>query len=456
MPESAQFKGQQQNIRSFIVQVRNQENTKCLGTGFVVEGGYILTCAHVVIAAGINPCGEFPISPPYTSYVQRKFPNFFLNSFEEDLLWIRFLQAKSPMQRDYRAQVHRCLLNSYEDDVLMLKLVDSEVPPGVGYARLGLATPATLRVDPQRRRFRSYGYKQLGEYEASWCEGTTLGFVDRPVDRSLHHDPLQLDTKQASVGMSGAPVLDMESNLVIGLIAETWNDWSSFQNRDVVFATANEVMEIASFEVALAAEETSSQMEKNTEKKRKDEGTLFSNDPVSIETVIHHLSPYNECDQAISGNSTCASIRWQSLRIKCIQCEEINATWLNMSKSYCEVSETTDSSGCLLSQTIRSSFNLLRPKRIIFWDWSVAPDIEKLVDAMLSQLVVDASTLSPYLSYEGKVRLLNSFLNESNNFLVIDRVPNQSFVDRKGGTMKQAIESLIPNSSSCLLVKLTE
>jgi glycine/D-amino acid oxidase-like deaminating enzyme len=51
-----------QNLRDFTVQIRHTTTDQTVGTGVAVStDGKILTCAHVVLAAGVNPRLRFRI-----------------------------------------------------------------------------------------------------------------------------------------------------------------------------------------------------------------------------------------------------------------------------------------------------------------------------------------------------------------------------------------------------------
>jgi hypothetical protein len=50
-----------QNPRDFTVQIRNGTTNQVVGTGIVVAPNYIVTCSHVMLAAGVSPrIGKIP------------------------------------------------------------------------------------------------------------------------------------------------------------------------------------------------------------------------------------------------------------------------------------------------------------------------------------------------------------------------------------------------------------
>src|SRR3712207_3891666 len=99
-----------QDLRSFTVQIRHPATDEIVGTGVAVAAdGRIITCAHVVNAAGVSPTGDdgaelgiyFPemLGPPQAGR-QREVIH----------------QAARR-----RAVVHACFAQ-YDDDVVLLRL----------------------------------------------------------------------------------------------------------------------------------------------------------------------------------------------------------------------------------------------------------------------------------------------------------------------------------------------
>jgi tetratricopeptide (TPR) repeat protein len=102
--------------------------------------------------------------------------------------------------------------------VLLRVAGGSRVIDGGQGARLGDAGASS------NNRFQSYGFRRLGEYESGYANGVIQGGVppraDAPPRRS---DAVQLHSTQVNRGMSGAPVLDLKRNLVVGIISEMYS-----------------------------------------------------------------------------------------------------------------------------------------------------------------------------------------------------------------------------------------
>jgi hypothetical protein len=102
--------------------------------------------------------------------------------------------------------------------VVLLQLADGPSPLGPELAaRLGSAKGS------QDHDFRSFGYRMLNNYHGlPTCE-KIIGFGDKPTDMRLHGGSLMLYSQHIDRGMSGAPVLDVQHNLIIGVIYLTWD-----------------------------------------------------------------------------------------------------------------------------------------------------------------------------------------------------------------------------------------
>ncbi len=185
-----------QNLRDFTVQIRRADTDKIVGTGIVVSmAGEVVTCAHVAQAA--------------------------LSKHPREALGVEvgvyFPQLHGSEEKARRATVTKCFPR-HDDDVVLLTLTDGMTP--LGPEQIAVIGAAEKSIG---HGFRSYGYSPLGPYPSTYAYGTIMGEVESPVGKVLLLDPIELESRQIDRGLSGAPVLDMERNLIVGLIAERWN-----------------------------------------------------------------------------------------------------------------------------------------------------------------------------------------------------------------------------------------
>lgn len=209
-----------QNLRDFTVQIRRMTSDAIVGTGIVVSmNGQIITCAHVVRdVLGVHPREA--------------------NGAE---VGVYFPQISNDEIKLRRAMVV-CCFPEHDDDIVLLQLINGPTlldPKQV--AMLGTAEWSS------EHDFRSYGYRHLGPYQAGYANGKIMGLVEPPLDYRLKADPIELRSRDIRQGMSGAAVLDVERNLVIGLIAQRWNPGNSPIDDNLGWAVDTKVLTFSPF-----------------------------------------------------------------------------------------------------------------------------------------------------------------------------------------------------------------
>ncbi|WP_201324545.1 serine protease, partial [Pseudanabaena sp. lw0831] len=195
-----------QNPREFTLQIhRSVSNEEIIGTGFVIsENGLAVTCVHVVKAAAGSVCQGMEIGAYF-----------------------------APSRQKWLARVIGCF-EDCDDDVVLLQLGDENapffLPDKMQPARIDGADEST------GNRFRSYGYRPLEKYSGGFAKGEILGDVEPPNGYVLQLDPIQLESSQINSGMSGAAVLDLERDRVVGIVSETWFPDETGKDRDTAWA----------------------------------------------------------------------------------------------------------------------------------------------------------------------------------------------------------------------------
>ncbi len=215
-----------QNLRDFTVQIRRTSDDAIVGTGIAVSmDGQVVTCAHVARGAGVEP-----------------------RASDGAEIGVYFPQARGDEVKARRAKVAACF-PQHDDDVVLLQLTGGPSPlapeqiPTLGKAEDSCFHP-----------FRSYGFRQLDAYVAGHAHGTILDCVPPPAGRNVLTEPVQLESPQINRGMSGSAVLDVERNLVVGIVSETWFPDVSTKDRDTAWAVNARVLSLAPLNLHLQDE----------------------------------------------------------------------------------------------------------------------------------------------------------------------------------------------------------
>jgi hypothetical protein len=186
------------NLLRCIVRI-DDINGRPQGTGFLIAGRRVVTCAHVISAAQARP-GD---------YVNVVFPQ------EEK-------KVLAKVASEYWQP---------EADVALLEI---EAPlPKTSARAYGYRSSKS-----GRQEFHTLGYPPVGKIDGVRARGTILGPV---FDDNRRY--LQLDSKEITQGFSGAPVLLPGSNLVAGMVTTVYlPGGGSPKLRDAAFAIPAETI----------------------------------------------------------------------------------------------------------------------------------------------------------------------------------------------------------------------
>lgn len=203
------------------MQIRNSTNQAIVGTGFAVDEG-VVTCAHVIRDAGVDPR---------------------VKDGKEVVVY--FPEREGRRSASISARIAACF-PQHDDDVVLLKLVEGISPLGPEKAaKMGVAKDSKLHS------FLSFGYRRLMNYQGLPAEGRIIDCCDKPMGKNLYGEPLMLKSQDIDRGMSGAPVLDIQRNLIIGVIYAAWDSAGAAHDRDTGFAVDAKVLSIEPLGLAL-------------------------------------------------------------------------------------------------------------------------------------------------------------------------------------------------------------
>ncbi len=167
-----------ERLEASIVAILDAQG-KVAGTGFVAGDRLVVTCAHVVTRAQSAPGQKVQV-------------RFHVNADIGGAEVVAALWSEPAL-----------------NDVAILRL-EADRPPAAPTLRLGAPPPGG------ERQFETFGYRRLGDVTGLYAEGELRGEVR--TDNNLPRLQLQTVTLEVEHGMSGAPVVEATTQLVVGMI----------------------------------------------------------------------------------------------------------------------------------------------------------------------------------------------------------------------------------------------
>jgi tetratricopeptide (TPR) repeat protein len=392
---------QLQRLRDFIVQIRDPRSDVIVGTGFIVSTeGDVVTCAHVVQAG----TGATTLEPGMEVLV--------------------YLPAGSRVERKRGAKVGR-VFEGYDDDVVLLRITDDVVIEPSRVAVLGTCQ------ESQGNSFQSYGYRRLDDFLSGWAEGEILGPVEAPEDGTYQAEPIQLSSSQINRGMSGAPLLDKQRNLVVGVISDTWFPDESTKDRDTAWAV---------------------------------DGTVLSLDPIGLPLRDEPL-PLLPTRTTHSDSDTQAAERLGVRRLDVSWNVEpdllpklggrdallaaLMEDWLDPGTTITSVVGFGGEGKSVLArqwvEDVLHAADDARPDGVFWWSFQDKPDVDELFDALLEYLTQGKIDPSKIGSTAAKVQFASAMLPRGRYLLVFDGMETVQYLsgDRYGEVVSEPLTEFL-------------
>jgi hypothetical protein len=205
-----------QQLRSMTVEVHASDSDRTLHGSAVLltPEGMLATCAHVVEACGIEP-----------------------RVAEGEPVLLRFPATRVEPEQWREARV-AWFPHDADDDLVLLQISASKghflIPPD----RVATFGPAD---DSDYNPFRSFGFRIRGDYVGLFADGAIVSHVSAA--GRLLGEPLQLTSPGLDSGMSGAAVLDVDRNLVVGFVQRVYDPaGESSKDPDLAWAVDADVL----------------------------------------------------------------------------------------------------------------------------------------------------------------------------------------------------------------------
>jgi hypothetical protein len=177
-----------QDLKKCTVAIQEPKNNKVLGTGVIVTyDGLIVTCYHVV------------------GNIKKK-----IIDYKTVDIYFPAISGSKGNANVIEEYCHPSL------DIALLQL-EQKLPTETTITELG-------EIIHYEHKFQSFGFRKANVFQGLYAAGQIRGRVNSKVkeDDLSSKSLIQLSSSEIEPGMSGAPVLDLETNRVIGIIYEYW------------------------------------------------------------------------------------------------------------------------------------------------------------------------------------------------------------------------------------------
>jgi len=255
--------------------------------------------------------------------------------------------------------------------------------------------------DSTGNRFRSYGYRPLEKYSGGLAEGKILGDVEAPNGFVLQLDPIQLESSQINSGMSGAAVLDLERDRVVGIISETWFPDATGKDRDTAWAVNVRVLALPPIALSINNEDGV------TETDTAPLTTAPMTDDIAMPTLKEKLV-----------NAPPILDEWVG-RVELLQA--LDEDWGDPARRIVELigfgGEGKSSVARRWVANVLSSNR--KPQAVFWWGFYENGGIDEFFEALAEFLVGDLIDISEYKSASEKIRLINSVLRKGGRYLFV-------------------------------------
>jgi tetratricopeptide (TPR) repeat protein len=302
----------------------------------------------------------------------------------------------------------------FADDIALLQLAP-EVPDLTReeVAVIGQANGCEMH------RFFSFGYRVVEDDETGWpAEGKVIGPGGEGSDRhrskgKLRRPIVSMNSQQIRGGMSGAAVLDLDRNLVIGVVESAYDPGPSGKDRDLCFSVDTAVLADPEFNLAV-------------HKQQHPLKPPWTN-TVKIDDSVRNPKP------GFGGRDA------PELEDKWIErpqiMEQLSGAWVDDNSRVVVLLGFGGTGKSTLARHWVDS--LASPPGVFWWNWNLNANVDEFFDAAIQHLIKPGTDLKGFDSPVRKVGLLADLLRGGRFLFVMDGLES---VQRQAGDLYGTIQ----------------